>query len=101
MFQWFHKLRIAQKLTLISVFFMIPDSIMLYLFITSINENIHVAQYEQTGNAYQRSLEPLLQLIPEHCLATRSGSDVTPAELAFLRARIDTAFAVLAKTDSR
>src|SRR5450432_1349411 len=66
MMKWFHSLKVAQKLALISVLFMVPDSIMLYLFITSINENIHFAKLEQIGNEYQRALEPLLELIPEH-----------------------------------
>ncbi|MGC4031134.1 MAG: hypothetical protein QM754_05225 [Tepidisphaeraceae bacterium] len=72
MLKWFHGLKIAHKLTLVSVIFVIPDSIMLYLFITSINENIQVARLEQTGNEYQRAVEPLLKLIPEHRLLTRS-----------------------------
>jgi len=102
MFNWFHKLKIAQKLTLISVFFMIPDSIMLYLFITSINENINVAQLEQSGNQYQRAVEPLLKLILEHRLLVHSQSGPRDeAELSRVRLEIDTAFNKLAKVDSR
>jgi hypothetical protein len=37
MMKWFHNLKIAHKLALISLIFMLPDSVMLYLFITSIN----------------------------------------------------------------
>ena len=50
MIKWFHSLKIAHKLALVSVIFMIPDSIMLYLFITSINQNITAARLEQVGN---------------------------------------------------
>ena len=71
MFKWFHNLRVAQKLMLISFVFVIPDSVMLYLFITSINENIHFARLEQVGNEYQRPLEHLLDLIPQQRLDAR------------------------------
>ena len=51
MLKKFHSLKISQKLMLISVFFMLPDSIMLYLFITGINENISFGRLEQTGGS--------------------------------------------------
>jgi Amt family ammonium transporter len=100
MFNWFHKLKVAQKLALISMVFMIPDSIMLYLFITSINENIHFARLEQTGNEYQRPLEPLLQLVPDHRLLARDAKSNAGA-LAQQEKQIDQAFDVLAEVDSR
>ena len=54
-----------------------PDSLMLYLFISSINENIRFAQMEKKGNEYQRPLEELLELIPQHrALAQRAFGDV-------------------------
>ena len=36
--QWFHNLKVSQKLMLISIFFVMPDSLMLFFFITGINE---------------------------------------------------------------
>jgi hypothetical protein len=66
--QWFQNLKVAQKLALISIFFVMPDSVMLYLFITGINANIEFARLEQKGIEYQRPLETLLELIPEHRL---------------------------------
>ena len=44
--QWFHNLKVSQKLMLISVFFVMPDALMLYLFITGINVNIEFARKE-------------------------------------------------------
>jgi Amt family ammonium transporter len=102
MLNWFHKLKVAQKLALISMVFMIPDSIMLYLFITSINENIHFAKLEQIGNEYQRPLERLLQLIPQHRLLARQTPSRAPGdELATAESQIDSAFNALAEVDSR
>ena len=43
---WFQNLKVAQKLALISIFFVMPDSVMLYLFITGINANIEFARME-------------------------------------------------------
>jgi PAS domain S-box-containing protein len=87
----FHSLKVSQKLMLVSVFFMLPDSIMLYLFITGINENIHFGQLEQTGNQYQRPLERLLDLLPQHRLLARAG-DTSRRQLAIKEAQIDEAF---------
>lgn len=102
MLNWFSRLRIAHKLALVSVIFMIPDSIMLYLFITSINENIHVARLEQVGNEYQRTVEPLLKLIPEHRLVIcGKGGSPDPARLARLHKDIDAALGKLAEVDRR
>ena len=64
--QWFAGLKIQQKLMFVCVFFVMPDALMLYFFITSINANIQFAQLEKKGDAYQRPLESLLELIPQH-----------------------------------
>ena len=61
--KWFLSRKVSQKLMLISIFFVMPDSLMLYLFITGINENIRFAQLEKKGNEYQRPLEELAQEI--------------------------------------
>jgi len=102
MLKWFHNLKVAQKLALVSIFFMMPDSIMLYLFITGINENIHFARLEQVGNQYQRPLERLLDLVSQHRLLSRdSRSPDSQQQLAAKRANIDSAFDNLAQVDSR
>jgi signal transduction histidine kinase/DNA-binding response OmpR family regulator len=104
MLKWFHGLRVSQKLMLIGFFFMIPDSIMLYLFITEINANIAVARLEQVGNRYQRPLERLLDLVPRHRLLAREalgGDAEAQGQLAKVAADIDAAFDVLEATDAQ
>src|SRR5258706_10461956 len=102
MIKWFHNLKVAQKLALISVLFLVPDSIMLYLFITSINESIHFGRLEQVGNEYQRPLERLLELIPQHRLLTRQAPSARVSQaLADKQHQVDSAFDVLEKVDGR
>ena len=102
MIKWFHNLRVAQKLALISLLFMLSDSIMLFLFITSINENIHFAKLEQVGNEYQRPLERLLDLVPRQRLDARRGTDHGPNAQYLARARdISEAFTAVEEVDVR
>jgi len=102
--QWFHNLKVSQKLMLISIFFVMPDSVMLYLFITGINANIDIARMEIKGNEYQRPLEELLELLPEHrLLADRAaaGDAAAMPELSRKENQIDAAFEYLKDVDSR
>lgn len=104
MLKWFHRLRVSQKLMLISVVFMIPDSVLLTLFLFSINGYIHFAQLERNGNEYQRPLEKLLEYLPEHrLLARRVGAslDVGDAAIQTVEGNIDAAFVELEATDAR
>jgi Amt family ammonium transporter len=102
MLKWFHGLKVAQKLALISFVFVIPDSVMLYLFITSINENIQFARLEQVGNEYQRPLEQLLHLVPQQRLEARRLGDKPPPEKFLARAHaIDQAFDAVEEVDGR
>lgn len=101
---WFSNLKVSQKLLLISIFFVMPDSLMLYLFITGINENITFAQMEKKGNEYQRPLEELLKLIPQHRLLAEGATQGRQADLdnlSRIQAQIDTAFTSLAAVDAR
>src|SRR2546422_915150 len=96
--QWFHNLKVSQKLMLISVFFVMPDSLMLYFFIRGINANIEFARQEEKGNRYQRPLEELLESIPQHLsLAQRviAGDETATNQLAQKQAQIDQAFDAL------
>lgn len=93
---WFHNLKVSQKLMLISIFFLMPDSLMLYMFITGINSNIEFAQLEMKGNQYQRPLEILLEQIPTHEL-----SAITNEPLADTEQKIDAAFKELARVDAQ
>src|SRR5260221_8163272 len=102
--EWFHNLKVSQKLMLISIFFVMPDSLMLYLFITGINENIRFAQMEKKGNEYQRPLEALLKLLPEHRLLAQRLLCSQAAEedqLGQKQAEIETALDSLAAVDAR
>ena len=102
--KWFSNLKVSQKLMLISIFFVLPDSVMLYLFITAINDNIDVARLEQKGNQYQRPLEELLELIPQHRELVQRVLDHQPGSgeaMARKAAQIDAAFHELAVVDSR
>lgn len=101
---WFSALRVSHKLMLISIFFVMPDSLMLYLFITGMNENIHFAQKEKKGNEYQRPLEGLLEWVPQHRLFGRrkpEESGLPSAVRVELEAKIDGAFAALKEVDAR
>jgi hypothetical protein len=86
-----------------SIFFVMPDSLMLYFFITGINANIQFARQEEKGNRYKRPLEALLELIPQHLsLAQRAAASDTVAveELALKQAQIDKAFDALEAVDA-
>jgi PAS domain S-box-containing protein len=95
---FFHRLKVSQKLMLISVLFMIPDTVLLCLFLFSINANIKFARWEKHGNEYQTPLEELLDLIPRHFLQ----SEVAPgADEKQIEKKIDAAFQTLASVDKR
>ncbi len=106
MFALFHNLKVGHKLTLISVFFVIPDTLLLCFFLININSNIRFAQWEQHGNAYQQPLQLLLEWVPEHALAVerlgweaKGGSD-SNAVFA-IEQKVDQAFQELAAVDAR
>jgi two-component system NtrC family sensor kinase len=77
MLKWFSKLKIAHKLMLMSIFFLLPDSIMLSMMLLDINSDIRFARQEIRGNAYLRPLVPLLKWIPKNQRQTAAGA---PAE---------------------
>jgi PAS domain S-box-containing protein len=102
MLRFFHRLRVSQKLMLISVLFMIPDTVLLCLFLFSINTNIKFARWEKYGNEYQTALEELLELIPLHLLQAQVGSEASPGmDAKTIEGRIDTALTNLKEVDSR
>ncbi|HEX8914554.1 MAG TPA: response regulator [Humisphaera sp.] len=102
MLSWFHNLKVAHKLVLISFVFVVPDSLMLYLFITSINENIEFAKLEKVGNEFQRPVERLLDLVPQQRLDARRLPDAAAeARMRDRAQKIDDAFAALQEVDGR
>lgn len=101
---WFASLRVHQKLGLVCIFFVMPDCLMLYFFITSINANIQFAQLEKKGDAYQRPLETLLELLPQHGALAPTAALGTPGakqQLAEAETQIDEAFGELETVDAR
>jgi Amt family ammonium transporter len=102
MLSWFHGLKVAHKLALISFIFVVPDSLMLYLFITSINENIEFAKLEKVGNEFQRPVEKLLDLVPQQRLDARRLPDpATEARMQVRARKIDEAVAALLEVNGR
>ena len=102
--RWFQNLKISQKLALISILFVMPDSVMLYLFITAINANIQFARLEQKGNEYERPLEDLLELIPQHgqlALRALGGEQTAKEALPAKEDEIVKAFGTLETVDNR
>jgi PAS domain S-box-containing protein len=102
--KWFHRLRVSRKLMLISVVFMVPDSVLLTLFLLNINGDIHFSESERLGNEFQRPLERLLEYLPQHRLLARgvgAGLDATDAGLRSAQGRVDDAVAEAATTDAR
>ena len=100
--KWFSRLKVSQKLMLIGIFFILPDSLMFCLFITGINQNIEFARLEKKGIEYQRPLEDLLELIPEHqrlAQHPRPDDQQSLYLLATKQAQIEAAFDRLAVID--
>ncbi len=98
MARFFHRLKVSQKLMLISILFMIPDTVLLCLFLFSINANIRFARWEKYGNEYQTPLEELLQLIPQHLLQAQVGLG---GDQKLIEKKIDRALEDLAAVDRR
>jgi methyl-accepting chemotaxis protein len=91
-------MKVSQKLMLISVAFTLPIAVLLYLIVHVTNEDIDFAQSEKHGNEYQRPLEDLLELVPQHfTLAQRllSGDAGIKSELSGLETKIDAAITAL------
>src|SRR5262245_621640 len=101
MLNFFRRLKVSQKLTLISVFFMIPDGVLLCLFLLSINSNIRFAQWEQYGNAYQRPLEGLLEELHVHRLLADASGQSARRERAEAETRIEAHFQALMAIDAQ
>lgn len=66
---FFARLKIWQKLLLISLSFALPIAVLLFFMVSGINGAIGFATSEKNGNAYQRQLESLL----EHVTLSKLG----------------------------
>jgi signal transduction histidine kinase len=94
--------RVSRKLMLIGLFFLVPDSLMLYLAITGLDANIDFARLEQQGIRYQRPLERLLDGVGDHRLLAHAAGASGPSHdgLVAVQAQIDQAFADLLAIDA-
>lgn len=95
---------VRQKLFVVIVAFTIPILVLLVLYVGAIREFIDFAEKERQGLVYQRPLERLLELLPEHALQVRRASEgvADAAEEATRKAgQIDAAFSQLAEVDGR
>lgn len=96
------KLSISEKLSIIGIAVLIPIGVLLFLAVKGLNHHIWFGSWEKHGNEYQRPLERLLQLVPQHRLATRRAAlNVAGArdEVVKREAEIDEAFRTLGNVD--
>ncbi|MGB8169332.1 MAG: methyl-accepting chemotaxis protein [Chthoniobacteraceae bacterium] len=86
------------KLLLIGGAFTVPLAVAVLLLVRSIQGNITFAEDELAGDTFQRPLELLLDLLPQHGTAAEVG---VKADAAGVARQIDDAFAELAKVNGR
>ena len=99
---WLNRKKISARLLMISAAFALPIAVMGYLITSRINEDIEFNSLERDGNAYQRPLVSLLQLIPEHqVLAVRliAGETRVKGEVEAKQTEITGAFDALQAVD--
>ena len=100
----FSAFTITRKLQWISLAFALPVAVQLFMLVGNIDDSIDFGQREIYGNAYQRSLEELLDAIPQHqLLANRllNGDKTLAGQLASAETRVDTAFEALEAVDAK
>ncbi|HEX8349081.1 MAG TPA: methyl-accepting chemotaxis protein, partial [Hymenobacter sp.] len=67
-----NSLHVWQKLTIMSLLFILPVAILIYFMVTGINTDIKFSKSELKGNAYLRPLATLLKDVSQAKLADRS-----------------------------
>jgi serine phosphatase RsbU (regulator of sigma subunit) len=98
-----NRLKYPQKFTLIGFLFAMPLTLVIYLLISEINNQVNLTQKEIYGNQYLRSLRqlrehiPKLQLLDYQPLNTNLNQPEIRAEL---EAKIDSQFQNIANTDN-
>jgi hypothetical protein len=98
------KLGVSSKLWTISLAYSLPIAVLLYLMIQGFNKDINFAQMELYGNAYQRPLEQLLELIPQHqflAASAEEGDSHARSQLMTKQGQIDKAFDALDAVDQK
>ena len=98
------KLGVSSKLWAISLAYSLPIVVLLYLMIAGVNKDIQFSQMELYGNAYQRPLELVLELIPQHQrLASHAmqGDSQARTQMMATQSQLDKAFEALAAVDQK
>jgi hypothetical protein len=98
------KLGVSNKLWTISLAYSLPIAVLLVLMIQGVNKDIDFAQMELYGNAYQRPLERLLELIPQHQLLAAhatQGDDHARGQMMTAQLQVDKAFDALDAMDQK
>ncbi len=96
------KIRLKYRPLLIVATLLFPLSGLFYYMMAGYERGIDFARMELRGNVYQRPLEQLLKLVPEHKRAAERlamGDNAVASEVWALSASIDQAFDALAEAD--
>jgi hemerythrin-like metal-binding protein len=96
------RIRIVHRPLLIVVALLLPLGGLFYFMMAGFSRDIGFAQMEMRGNSYQRPLEQLLQLVPEHqrlALRALAGDPAAVTDRAAKAREVDQAFGALAEAD--
>jgi methyl-accepting chemotaxis protein len=99
-----HKLGVSSKLWTISLAYSLPIAVLLFLMIEGVNKDIAFSQLELYGNAYQRPLERLLELIPQHQLLAAhamQGDSHARGQMMTTQLQLDKGFEALDAVDRK
>jgi len=97
------RLHVSHKLALVCTSFLIPDFVLMCLFLVTINGYINFARQERNGIEYLRPLHQLLDELPRHQLLARQHLEMDPQsaeERSAVQSRVDAAFARLIAIDA-
>src|SRR5437868_2640420 len=90
-------IKLWQRIALVALTAIVPMvAITVYVISTSINKDIAFGVQESKGNTYQRPLEKLLNLIPQHQALARkaaAGDAKAKGQIPALHQQVDQAFA--------
>lgn len=86
------RLTVGQRLMLMTLVFLLPAGVMLWLIAATIDKDISFATYERMGNAYQRPIQKILEAATPYAWAKLEGADASGSE-----AKINEGFTELMK----
>ena len=97
-----NRLSYPQKFGLISLLFILPLGLMLFLFYADLQKGSDTTQKELYGTQYLRPLRKLMEHVPQEMVVARlylSGDKSQEATLTDVRARVDADFVELANAE--